>query len=381
LRDIPEITTTANSANNNGTTFPINIYSQLESSGVSINTLGNTGSISLNTNNEFSVALSGTKELTINNTSLVSFNNKIKIQDITFGSARVNNDVTTSSPNISIGNNSLIQNTSGIFNISIGNNSLENNTEGSSNISIGNNSLNENIQGSSNISIGNNSLENNTEGTSNISIGNNSLSSNTNGISNTSLGYNSGENSLGNNNIFVGALSGQGISTGNNNICIGFYSGPTDGIQYNNGIFIGTNTETMLVQGGFNWNTSVINTDNYDLSQNPPIRQIYFIDEMNDNLSSPKIILPIPSPSNIYSGKHIVFRRRNNIVDIIFECYATETIDTGELDIDGNPITITNSIGYIIYKDSNTSQTELSMPANMYVISFVCDGEKWYQIQ
>ena len=36
--------------------------------------------------------------------------------------------------------------------------------------------------------------------------------------------------------------------------------------QYNNSIFIGTQAETMLIQGGFNWNTAVINTNNYELT-------------------------------------------------------------------------------------------------------------------
>jgi hypothetical protein len=114
---------------------------------------------------------------------------------------------------------------------------------------------------------------------------------------------------------------------------------------------------------------------------------------MNDNSTSPKIILPIPN--YLYSGKHVIFRRRNNIVDITFECYedVTTSTTTQVVDADGNPVTdadgnpvtttttTTNSIGYIVDKDSDISKTSIVLLSNMYVISFVCDGEKWYQIQ
>jgi hypothetical protein len=212
----------------------------------------------------------------------------------------------------------------------------------------------------------------------------------------------------------------------------------------------------MLIQGGFNWNTAVINTNNYELSKNPPIRQIYFVDDINNELTNTKIILPMPNSSE-YSGKHIVFRRRSNTKNINFESYinvtvavsVTITIVTGEIDnddvyitdsngipitqtttngpiitprteiylidnipatdtktdtntviqsvdADGNPITprkktetttrtittyTSTSSGYIIDKGSNLSKDNISIPANEYVITFVCDGQNWYQIQ
>ena len=203
-----------------------------------------------------------------------------------------------------------------------------------------------------------------------------------------------------------------------------------------------------------------INTNNYDLSseENSPIRQIYFVDDINNDLTNTKIILPMPNSSE-YSGKHIVFRRRSNTKNINFESYinvtvevsVTITIVTGEVDdtnayiTDSNCIPITqsttngptNTSSVEIYlidnipldsditpnpetnfieavtdddiiitpkkktetttrtittytqssdrhirdKGSNLSKTSISITANEYVISFVCDGQNWYQIQ
>jgi hypothetical protein len=70
LRNKPEITTSTLAPGTTGATLPLKIYGQTASRGVSISTLGNTGVISLDTNNKFSVTLSNHEQLTINNTDL-----------------------------------------------------------------------------------------------------------------------------------------------------------------------------------------------------------------------------------------------------------------------------------------------------------------------
>ncbi|MCL6296729.1 beta strand repeat-containing protein, partial [Jejuia spongiicola] len=75
--------------------------------------------------------------------------------------------------------------------------------------------------GSLNIGVGNNTLLNITSGSSNVAIGSTALRQLTNSSNNTSIGVFSGNNFVGNHNLFLGYVAGNGLQNGNNNIVIG----------------------------------------------------------------------------------------------------------------------------------------------------------------
>lgn len=128
------------------------------------------------------------------------------------------------------------------YNVAIGNNSLLNNTSGRNNTAVGSGALLENKSGNDNTAIGFNSQKQNTAGMSNVSLGSGSLSGNEIGDENTALGtqclalkktggYNSvvGNSAMeqltsGSYNTTIGFKSGNTLESGSHNIAIGAFS-------------------------------------------------------------------------------------------------------------------------------------------------------------
>jgi hypothetical protein len=104
----------------------------------------------------------------------------------------------------------------------LGDDALINNTTGNSNTAIGLDALFSNTIGSDNTAIGFNALENNTTGISNIAIGAFALGNNTTSISNIAIGaFALGNNTTGDSNIALGVQAALQLGTGSNNIDIG----------------------------------------------------------------------------------------------------------------------------------------------------------------
>lgn len=149
-------------------------------------------------------SLTGNRTVNLSGYSL-NFTEDININGISYGKGQ------GGPPNIAIGDNTLINNSSGFYNVAIGRDCLQNNTIGISNVSIGYQSLRDN-DGDLNVAIGNDTMVNNTTGGSNVAIGTNALTSNT----------------IGSNNISIGTDSLAGNDNGDSNVSIGLYS------SYNN---------------------------------------------------------------------------------------------------------------------------------------------------
>jgi len=161
-------------------------------------------------------------------------------------------------------------------NTSMGFGTLAGNIDGKNNIALGNYTLSQTTT-SDNIAIGYNSLVNNFLGEKNISIGSDTMISNKEGNHNTTLGHETGySNQDGNNNTFIGYHSGYSNVNGNNNTFIGYntnsngnYSNST-AIGYNatvsadNQIVIGTSDDTIKIPGTI----EIDNAFNNDVSMN-----------------------------------------------------------------------------------------------------------------
>jgi hypothetical protein len=126
-----------------------------------------------------------------------------------------------SNGNTFLGDDALIQDTTGLDNTAVGFNALLSNTIGSYNTATGFQTLLNNTSGTFNTAIGRDSLNSNTTGGSNTAVGVEALISNTIGNNNTAIGVVALLNNNGDNNIAVGNSAGSNLTTGDNNIDIG----------------------------------------------------------------------------------------------------------------------------------------------------------------
>jgi hypothetical protein len=125
---------------------------------------------------------------------------------------------TTGSSNTAIGDGALVNAISG-ENTAIGTNALFENTTGDQNTAIGFQALFESTSGRLNTAVGEKALYNNRTGGANTAIG--WGASFNGGEGNTAIGFNALNPSNGNNNIAVGASAGANLTEGSDNIDIG----------------------------------------------------------------------------------------------------------------------------------------------------------------
>jgi hypothetical protein len=161
---------------------------------------------------------------------------------------------TSGEANVAIGNGALYNNTSGDHNTATGVQALYGNTFGDGNTASGSVALHINTTGSDNTALGFEALNKNTTGNNNTATGAsalytntgsgntatgfNALYSNTTGVANTASGFQAlYNNTSGNYNIAIGLVAGANLTTGDNNIYIGNTGG---GPSESNTIHIGT---------------------------------------------------------------------------------------------------------------------------------------------
>jgi Chaperone of endosialidase len=149
------------------------------------------------------------------------FNNTVGTGNTaTGGSALYSN--TIGDFNTATGDVALFSNTTGNNNTAIGYLALASNTTGINNTATGVQALDSNTAGTQNTACGVLALAANTTGSDNTAIGLLALDSNTTGNSNTAIGLDALQNNTtGNSNIALGDSSGVNLTTGNNNIDIG----------------------------------------------------------------------------------------------------------------------------------------------------------------
>ena len=170
--------------------------------------------------------------------------------DLTNSNTFLGNDAllnnTTGSDNTAIGNNALVDNTTGDLNTAIGPSALHSNTTANANTAIGHLALQLNTTGSNNTGTGAEALNHNTIGSGNTAMGLLALVSNTIGNSNTATGDSAlSANATGSNNAAYGTNALFDLLSGNNNIAFG--SGAGDHLKRgNSNIFIGN--EGVAVQ-------------------------------------------------------------------------------------------------------------------------------------
>ena len=162
-------------------------------------------------------------------TAVVDFTNAtystLKVGDIltpTINGIEIGHGNNNIGNNVSFGNGSLKNNTTGQGNISLGVASLFSNTTGNWNVSIGHSPLSQNTTGYDNVAVGTQALNLNTIGHGNIGIGRWAGFYITTGVGNTVIGDTSGNNlTTGSNNIVIGNTAQPSSATVNNEVTIG----------------------------------------------------------------------------------------------------------------------------------------------------------------
>jgi hypothetical protein len=129
---------------------------------------------------------------------------------------------TTGGFNTAVGFIALASNTTGGNNTAVGGLALVSNTTANDNTAIGSGALDTNSTGSDNTATGSTALFSNSTGIQNTATGSQALINNTTGNNNTAMGFAAlGFSATGSNNIAVGSNAGANLSTGSNNIYIG----------------------------------------------------------------------------------------------------------------------------------------------------------------
>jgi trimeric autotransporter adhesin len=126
--------------------------------------------------------------------------------------------------NTFLGENALLNNTSGFYNIAVGINALKFNTNGSYNTATGAFALDNNTSGAHNTAAGYEALQFNTTGSNNTATGEGTLYSNSTGSGNTAIGYYALSYSTGNDNTATGAFALYTTTTGGNNTAVGAHA-------------------------------------------------------------------------------------------------------------------------------------------------------------
>jgi uncharacterized coiled-coil protein SlyX len=141
--------------------------------------------------------------------------------------------------NTALGEDALINNTTGDTNTAIGSGALTSNTTGNNNTATGVFALASNTTGNFNTAIGYIALDVNSTGSGNTATGYAALNNNNSGSNNTATGYYALVSSQGSNNTATGNSALLSNITGSNNIALGFQAGINHAFGSNN-IYIGS---------------------------------------------------------------------------------------------------------------------------------------------
>ena len=295
--------------------------------------------------------------------------------DIYINSLRIGRGGGAMTNNLGIGNNTLLNNTSGNWNIAIGGRSLEFNTTGGNNAAIGGGAMMNNTTGIWNVAIGTSALRDNTTGQNNIGIGGGALSLSATNSNNTAIGagvlgkltgggtwnVGVGRSSLfnlvgGDFNIALGGSALGGLITGaSNNIAIGHRAartidGTTSFTNANNSIYIGNDTlplsndvvnEIVIGNGAKGNGTNTVTIGN-DLVDKTYLNGDVYISKESENITLQNALDGKANQSDEETFDNSI--EGNAIADVHLsaysgEAYYSEHSNYATMDSDGNIFT------------------------------------------
>ena len=122
---------------------------------------------------------------------------------------------------LALANNDLTGSGEANYNTAVGAEALYNNIDGDSNNAIGVQALGSNTEGFFNQAMGFQALGSNVDGAVNVAIGDSALASNAHGSLNTVIGWDAGLSVEGDDNIYIGATSADGVTAESGTVRIG----------------------------------------------------------------------------------------------------------------------------------------------------------------
>ena len=174
----------------------------------------------------------------------------LPVQNTVLGNDALLNN-TTGIDNTAIGFNALLNNTTGVDNTAVGFNALLNMIDGINNTGIGFNALSNSVNGFFNTAVGSQALLSNTSGAQNTAIGSAALQNNTTGNFNTATGVALESNTTGFGNTATGVFTLKANTTGSYNTAIGYRALNANTIGSGN-IALGNDAGLNLVNGSNN---------------------------------------------------------------------------------------------------------------------------------
>ena len=172
------------------------------------------------------------------------------------------------------------------------------------------------------------------------------------GSSNTAVGASSLSTlTTGNVNTAIGRESLSLLTVGSRNIGIG-YLAQVPSAAASNQIAIGTSTETMYIQGGFNYKVGTPITGAITLSV--PLSQFYTVD------GSTAYTVTLPTPGTTHIGTVVNFRKI----------------------VGASVITFTSTTAIIPYNSPTIpAGGPTLLTAVQYSTTIICNGTNWFQMQ
>jgi trimeric autotransporter adhesin len=136
-------------------------------------------------------------------------------------SSNIHASENTAIGDLALANNDSTGNGKAQFNTAVGARALFTNIDGEANNAVGDSALFSNTTGTQNTAVGDVALENNVDGSANVVVGAAALVQNVHGVYNTVIGYFAGASVEGNDNIYIGATSADGVTSESSTIRIG----------------------------------------------------------------------------------------------------------------------------------------------------------------
>jgi hypothetical protein len=153
------------------------------------------------------------------------FNNDVGFSNNAFGDSalfyNLEGTENTAIGDLALANNDITGIGEANYNTAVGAEALYNNTDGDSNNAIGVQALGSNTVGFFNQAMGFQALGSNVDGDVNVAIGDSALGSNTHGSFNTVIGWDAGLTAEGDDNIYIGATSADGVTSESGTIRMG----------------------------------------------------------------------------------------------------------------------------------------------------------------
>ena len=123
-------------------------------------------------------------------------------------------------------------------------------------------------------------------------------------------------------------------------------------------VYLGDNTNTLEIQGGFRWNIGGTITGTTTLTS--PLAQFYTL----GGVVSADYTVTLPTPSSTINGTYVVFKKIAKTGDITFTTSSSTSIFYDDS-------VFTSSSSVIMKGDTKTAD---------YNSSFICDSTNWYKL-